>query len=455
MTFNLIFFICFSFISIILYHLLAKNYSDIFLLIISAIFYLLIDYRHALLFAVSIVISYYLTEYASSFSGRRRKIVSWLAIIFVISVLVFYKFFINVFDGFDFMADVIMPLGISYFSFKMISYIVDIGLTGKIGKKYSLLEYAVYISLFLQIVSGPITRISDFEFSNSYHKISKDELVENIRLVISGMFKKLVIAERLAVYTDYCFNNYMTMPTIALWMNMFFFSVQIYCDFCGYSEIAIGITRLFGLRCGNNFDLPYFSLTIKEFWNRWHISLSHWLRDYIYIPLGGSRTGKWQRIRNTMIVFGVSGIWHGNTWNYLVWGVWHGIFQSLSPKKEYIKHQFGKVLCYIGTLVIVAVGWIFFYYANVKDAFTYIRNMWRQFDLSVNGIIATIMPFTQDYACFAHFGIVCIMVLILYSYEWCKYQKREKEYSIETYVYIVSIILFGIFGQNNFIYANF
>lgn len=455
MTFNLIFFIFFSLVSIILYHTLAKNYSNIFLFVISIVFYLLMDYHHTLLLATSIVVTYYLIEFACAFTGRKRKLVSWIAVSFVVLMLAFYKFFPNSFNDFNFAANIIMPIGISYFSFKMISYIADIGLKGKTEKKYSLLQYAVYISMFSQIVSGPITRISEFEFSNCYNRISKDELVTNIRLIISGVFKKLVIAERLAVYTDYCFNNFMTMPTIALWINTFFYSVRIYCDFCGYSEIAIGITRLFGLHCGNNFCLPYFSLTIKEFWNRWHISLSHWLRDYIYIPLGGSRNGRWQRIRNTMVVFGISGIWHGNTWNYLVWGIWHGIFQSLSPKKECIKHKVGKLLCHIGTLTVVAIGWIFFYYSDVKNALAYIENMWKGFDISINSIILSVMPFTQDYACFAHLGIVSIMILILFLYEWCRNKNIRYDYHLEMNIYVVSIVLFGIFGQNNFIYANF
>jgi len=455
MTFNLIFFICFSFISIILYHTLGKSSNKFFLLVVSAIFYLLIDFYHTLLLAISIIITYYLTEFASAFAGMKRKLISWTALAFVVFFLSFYKFPLDSFTDFDFVVDVIMPVGISYFSFKMISYIADIGLKGKMERKYSLLEYAVYISLFSQIVSGPITRISEFEFTDSYNRISKDELVTNIRLIISGMFKKLVIAERLVVYTDYCFNNFMAMPTIALWINMFFYSVRIYCDFCGYSEIAIGITRLLGLRCGNNFYFPYFSLTIKEFWNRWHISLSHWLRDYIYIPLGGSRNGRWQRIRNIVIVFGVSGVWHGNTWNYLVWGIWHGIFQSLSPKKENIKHQLGNILCHIGTLAVVAVGWIFFYYSDVKNAFVYIGNMWKGVDISIDSIILMVMPFTHDYACFAHFGIVTIMICILFLYEWYKNRNIRYECQLEMYIYIVSIVLFGIFGKNNFIYANF
>ena len=455
MTFNLIFFICFSLVAIFLYHALGKKYSNVFLLVVSMVFYLLIDYHHTLLLIISIVVTYYLTEVAKSFVGTKRRVVSWIAVSFVISLLSFYKFFTNMANRFELAADVIMPLGISYFSFKMISYIADVGLKREEGKNYSLLEYAVYVSLFSQIVSGPITRISEFEFGSDYNKISKEEVTANIRLIISGMFKKLVIAERLAIYTNYSFSNFETMPTIALWINMFFYSVQIYCDFCGYSEIAIGITRMFGLHCNNNFCLPYFSLTIKEFWNRWHISLSHWLRDYIYIPLGGSKNGKWKKVSNTMIVFGISGIWHGSTWNYLIWGIWHGIFQSLSPRKEFVRHKIGKYLCYTGTLIIVAIGWIFFYYSNVKNAFVYLANMCKGFDISINSIILTVMPFTQDYACFAHLGVVSIMIFILFVYERCKNRNIRYDYRLEMYIYVVSIVLFGVFGQNNFIYANF
>jgi len=455
MTFNLIFFICFSLFAIFTYHAWAKNYSNTYLLFISIVFYSLVDFRHALLLVGSIIVTYYLVEMANAVGGKKKKIISGMAILFVILMLSFYKFFPSIMDGYDFASDILMPIGISYFSFKMISYVIDCGMKEKQERSYSLLEYAVYVSLFSQIVSGPIARISDFEFGKAYNRISRDEVRANVRLIISGMFKKLVIAERLAIYTDYCFNNYRSIPTIALWMNVVFYSIRLYCDFCGYSEIAIGITRMFGLYCRDNFCRPYFSMTIKEFWNRWHISLSHWLRDYIYIPLGGSRSGKWQKLRNTIITFTVSGIWHGNSWNYIVWGVWHGIFQILSPKKECLKHWLGKFFCYIGTLLVIAIGWIFFYYRDIKNAFNYIGNMWKGFDISINSIIASVMPFTQDYACFAHFGIVCMMIGILFLYEWMRNRNMCYAYRLEMYIYVVSIILFGVFGQNSFIYANF
>lgn len=454
MTFNLLFFIGFSFVSFLIFYSLSQKYSNIFLLSISIVFYLLIDYRHFLLLAVTIVVTFYLTQYASGCAGIKSKIISFIAISIVVLSLVFYKYF-SVPNNFNFATDVIMPIGISYFSFKMISYIVDVGLKRNAEKEYSLLEYALYVALFSQIISGPISRISEFEFSKQQNKVSRDEFITDICLIISGVFKKVVIAERLAIYTNYCFNQFEILPTLALWMNMFFYSIQIYCDFCGYSEIAIGITRMFGFKCSDNFRTPYFSLTIKEFWNRWHISLSLWLRDYIYFPLGGSRKGKLKKYVNTVIVFLISGIWHGNTWNYLVWGIWHSIFQIFSPRKEKIKGWIGRKICHIGTFMVVSIGWIFFYYSNIEYACTYIRNMWKTFDFSLNSIIAAVMPFTWDYACFSHLGIVSIMIFTLFLYEWYKNKKKKYDFHFEICFYIVSIVLFGIFGQNSFIYANF
>ena len=456
MTFNLLFFIMFSIVALFLYHGIFKSHRNSFLLVISIIFYTMLDYKHMLLLFFSIFLTYFMVQKSCANIGIKRKIIAWCAIFWLLLALCFYKYFMGVMEKLDIVVLVILPVGISYYTFKMISYIAENCLKKESGScQYSAMEYAVYVSLFSQIVSGPISKISDLKLSSAYIGISKQGLLENGRLIISGVFKKMVIADRLAVYTNYCFSHYSSMPVVALWMNVVFFSIQIYCDFCGYSEVAIGITRMFGLSCPDNFNLPYFSLTVKEFWHRWHISLSTWLKDYIYIPLGGNRKGKWTGIRNVICVFVVSGLWHGNTLNFLLWGLWHGLFQSLSPSLRSLQRWWQRLICRIVTLLAVGIGWIFFYYSKLTDAVKYLWSLTGKLQLSVGVIIQSILPFSSDYSCFAHFGIVFIMIGILFMYELFQYKGKKVDIGLEIVIDFIFIVMFGIFGTNNFIYANY
>lgn len=451
---NVLLFLLFSFGVVFIYFLLPQKKRKYFLFIASILFYYLCETRFGLLMLISVVITYRIGMSISVCQDKKkRKNILLAGVVFAIGVLGWFKynaFFIGSNNG---TVQIILPLGLSYYSFRMISFLIDVYRKRRIMEEISFIDYSIYIVFFPQIISGPIARIDMLNESAWKASLTLKKVTDNLVLILSGLFKKLVIAERIGEYTEVVFTNYANYPTLALWICMFFYSVQLYCDFAGYSEIAIGITRLLGFECKDNFKLPYFSCSVKEFWNRWHISLSLWLRDYVYIPLGGNRKGLIRRVINVLIVFIISGIWHGSTGNFILWGLFHGLFNILSIYKYTDKIK--KMACQISTFIIVSIGWIIFYFSSLTDVLGFLRLMLKDFSISTEIIINSIMPFTMDYSCFAHFGIVSIMILLLFIMEVKDYMGKEANKTYRSCLYLASLVLFGVFGKSSFIYANF
>jgi D-alanyl-lipoteichoic acid acyltransferase DltB (MBOAT superfamily) len=276
--------------------------------------------------------------------------------------------------------------------------------------------------------------------------------IKGLKLIITGLFLKYVIAERLVFYVDTIFGNYVSYNGMALMLAAFFYSVEIYCDFAGYSSMSIGVAQIFGIECGDNFNRPYLSTNIKEFWSRWHISLSSWLKDYIYIPLGGNRKGKLRRNINIIITFLVSGIWHGNGTGYIFWGLYHGILNILPTRKT--DRQFVKAVMIFANFVAVTIGWIFFKLENVVEGFEYIKHMIMSFKINLSSITEALLPFTNDYSCVAFMLTVCVFILVELVLEIRV--KDSKYYSPAVYMFFVaSLVLFGVFGSSGFIYMNY
>ena len=346
-----------------------------------------------------------------------------------------------------------MPLGISYYTFKIISYLADIYLQ-KRAPETSFIHYAIYVSFFPQIICGPIARSLEITDTLKKDLIFNKSLVHSgSLLILSGLFKKLVIADRLNIYVNSIFSSPAAYPSLALWMAAFFYTVQLYCDFAGYSEIAIGICNLFGFTSRSNFNLPYFSYNIKDFWKRWHISLSSWLQDYIYIPLGGNRKGVLRQKFNVLITFLVSGLWHGNGLNFIAWGLYHGILNLFPSKKPVSK--WGQFFQTLITFLCVMFGWILFKASSIQNAAAFFLQMFSSWQFDMNSIIASIMPFTGDYSCLAHLLTVALFLLILLIYEWKEYLHPDRKYPSKYFIYAVSVLFFGMIGQNSFLYANF
>ncbi|MDE6682020.1 MAG: MBOAT family protein, partial [Muribaculaceae bacterium] len=369
---------------------------NIFLLIASYIFYgwwspvflILIFITSVSSFASGLMVEQSSREWV-------RKVWLWGNVALNLGILCTYKYF-NFFSA-SFVSmmksigwevdsitlDLILPVGISFYTFQALSYVIDVK-RKQIRATRDFFAFMAFISFFPQLVAGPIERATNLlpQFLRN-RRFDYGKGVEGMRLILWGLFKKMVIADNCAPMADKIFEGFQNVGSLNLWIGAFLFTIQIYCDFSGYSDIARGVARLFGVELMHNFRLPYFSKDIKEFWQKWHISLTSWFRDYLYIPLGGNRKGKWKRIRNTVIVFLTSGLWHGANFTFIAWGGYHAILYlpSMIAKKKggngdnrhrgYIR----SVLAMGITFLLVMIGWILFRARHISEAFEYIRMM--------------------------------------------------------------------------------
>jgi alginate O-acetyltransferase complex protein AlgI len=274
--------------------------------------------------------------------------------------------------------DLILPLGISFYTFETISYIVDVYL-GKVKPVRSLLNYALYIMFFPHLIAGPIVRARDF-----LHQLDRPKqfrwqrLAGGSWLFLLGLFKKAVVADHLATFVDPVFAHPDQFGAGAIWLGVLGYSFQIYCDFSGYTDMARGLAQTLGFNLPLNFRLPYLAGDISEFWQRWHISLSTWLRDYVYIPLGGSRGGSWRTCRNLFLTMLLGGLWHGAKWTMVVWGAYHGlllILHRVLPWPRVLASKAGRLVCMAGTFLLVSVGWVFFRADSLAAAGLILRRM--------------------------------------------------------------------------------
>ena len=329
---------------VLYWFVLQKNLKvqNVFILLASYVFYGWWDYRFLALIALSTLIDFAVAKYMVKYTNRsRQKILLGISLVVNLGFLGFFKycnFFIE--SWIDVWArlgvemhpttlQIILPVGISFYTFQTLSYTIDV-YKGKLKPESNLINFAAYVAFFPQLVAGPIERASNLLPQFSRKRIfNNEQAISGLNLILWGLFKKVVIADSCATYVNAIFENPGQHNSLTLILGAVYFAFQIYGDFSGYSDIAIGTARLFGFELMHNFKLPYFSRDIAEFWRRWHISLSTWFRDYVYIPLGGSRGSRWQQIRNVFIIFLVSGFWHGANWTFIIWGAIHALLLSL------------------------------------------------------------------------------------------------------------------------------
>ena len=373
---------------------LKLRLQNAFVVIASYVFYGWWDWRFLLLIAF--------TSFCSWGSGlligkasTQNKAKAWTAANIVINLAIlalfkYYDFFVSEFGQlFDISTDslllrIILPVGISFYTFQALSYSIDV-YRKKIEPTKDIIAFFAFISFFPQLVAGPIERATNLlpQFLTN-RKFSYDQGVDGMRQILWGLFKKIVVADNCATYVDQVWATYDTQTGSTLLLAAILFTFQIYGDFSGYSDIAIGTAKLFGIKLMRNFNNPYFSRDIAEFWRRWHISLTTWFRDYVYIPLGGSRVGKWKIVRNTFVIFLVSGIWHGANWTFLAWGAFHAILFLplilLGANRKYtnqvaegrILPTWHEALQMLFTFSIVVLGWIIFRAETIGQAWEYI-----------------------------------------------------------------------------------
>ena len=375
--------------------------QNLLLLISSYIFYSWWDWRFLSLIFFSTLVDYIIgLKIYKNNDETIRKLYLWISILINLSLLGFFKYFNFFIDSWiDLLSNlgyehrsiwtlnVILPVGISFYTFQTMSYSLDI-FYEKLKPTKDFISFASFVSFFPQLVAGPIERASNLlPQILSARVFNYEQGVQGIRLILWGMFKKVVIADSLGWRVDYIFNNYQNLDGGILLLGLIYFSFQIYCDFSGYSDIAIGTAKLFGFELMSNFRFPYFSRDIGEFWRRWHISLSTWFRDYMYIPLGGSKVSKWLSIRNIFIIFVVSGFWHGANWTFIVWGLIHasfyiplflkGINRRYTTNVVAEKNWFPtiKELCKMTfTFFLTMIAWVFFRSKNITDALIYLES---------------------------------------------------------------------------------
>jgi len=403
MLFNSIDFAIFLPIVFVLYwFVINKNlkWQNAFIVVASYVFYGWWDWRFLSLITFSIVVDYFIGVFLGKEENqRKRKLLLWISICVNLGFLGFFKyynFFVDnfvaafSFFGMDIKAqslNIILPVGISFYTFQALSYTIDV-YKRRLEPTKDFIAFAAFVSFFPQLVAGPIERATNL-LPQFYKKRTFDysKAVDGLRQILWGLFKKVVIADNCAQFANQIFNNSADMNGSTLLLGVLFFTFQIYGDFSGYSDIAIGTARLFGFDLMRNFNFPYFSRDIAEFWRRWHISLSTWFRDYLYIPLGGSHGGTWTKIRNTFIIFIVSGFWHGANWTFIAWGALNAIyFLPLLLTNKNRNHlgtvAQGKLLpdakeffSILFTFGLTVFAWIFFRAENLGHAFSYISGI--------------------------------------------------------------------------------
>lgn len=458
--------------------------QNLLLLGASFFFYACWDYRFLFLLIFSISLDYFSgIKMAEAGTKNRKKFWFWLSVLINVGFLGFFKyynFFIDSFadmlSAFGFKANfwtlrVILPVGISFYTFHGLSYVIDI-YKDKIKPERNFVDYAVFVSFFPLLVAGPIERATHLLPQIKRKRVfDYSKAVDGLRQILWGLFKKIVIADNCSGYVNLVFSDSAHYSGAAHILAAIVFAFQIYCDFSGYSDIAIGTAHLFGIDLLRNFAYPYFSRDIAEFWRRWHISLSTWFRDYLYIPLGGSKVGTLKKVRNTIIIFVVSGFWHGANWTFIVWGLLNAIYiiplivfdknrthlSIVAGENRFLSlKDFGKIML---TFALTTIAWVFFRADSLKSAFNYFRdgihNSFVQTANNSHGLI------NGDFA--------PVLFVVITSFIIIEFIGRREQFALSIlknwrfaflryafYVLIAcSILLLGNFEGNQFIYFQF
>ena len=484
MLFNSIDFAIFLPVVFFLYWFVVnKNlkFQNALIVFASYVFYGWWDWRFLSLIIFSTVVDYVVGQkLRTEQQPIKRKVLLWLSIIVNLGFLGFFKyynFFLdNFLDAFTVFGahikanslNIILPVGISFYTFQTLSYTIDV-YKKKLEPSQDFMAFSAFVCFFPQLVAGPIERATNL-LPQFYKRrtFEYDKAVDGMRQILWGLFKKVVIADNCAVFANHAFNNSADLNGSTLVLGAIFFTFQIYGDFSGYSDIAIGTSRLFGFNLKQNFATPYFSRDIAEFWRRWHISLSTWFRDYLYIPLGGSRGGIWQKVRNTFIIFIVSGFWHGANWTFIIWGALNAVYflpllltkrnrNNLSVIAEgKLLPSFRECFAMLTTFALTVFAWIFFRAESLNHAFIYI-----------GGIFSETAFASLEFKNLEDFIITIIIILFFLVFEW--FGRRDK-FAIEKlflntnrkyrfliyYIILLVIIYFSIKGEEQeFIYFQF
>jgi alginate O-acetyltransferase complex protein AlgI len=446
------------------------------LLVASYFFYASWDYRFLFLLIFSTLLDYY-TGLKMNDAGneKHRRFWFWLSVLVnvgFLGVFKYYNFFVTSFveflDRLGLHADVwtlqvILPVGISFYTFHGLSYVIDI-YKRNITAERNFIEYAVFVSYFPLLVAGPIERATHLlPQIKKKRYFDSQQAIEGVERILWGLFKKVVIADSMAIIVNTVYADASNFNAMALCIAAIAFSFQIYGDFSGYSDIAIGVSKLFGIDLLRNFNFPYLSRNIAEFWRRWHISLSSWFRDYLYYPLGGSKVNFWTSVRNVFIIFLVSGFWHGANWTFIIWGGLHALFfvpsfltgtnrkyQSDIITKESWLPKLSDGIHILITFTLVTIAWIFFRSDSISSSFLFLQNMF----FGVSGkslILQNNQLLSFGFTFFLFFGM---SLYFLYRQNGICVPKQSTLF-VTSLTLLVFITLFGEFTEQSFIYFQF
>lgn len=398
---------------LIIYFIVPKKYKNIVLLVFSLIFYFYGEPKYILLMLIEVLFSYYMTRYL-----ERNKSKSLLGIIVSIHILLlcifkYFNFIIsninNIFNSNISLLNIVLPIGISFYTFQIISYEVDV-YRGKVKASKNLIDFMTYVFLFPQLIAGPIVRYESVNKELKERKVSFENFSYGVNRFVIGLFKKIVIANNIGELTNILTSS-SEVSVLLYWILGISYMLQIYFDFSGYSDIAIGIGRMIGFNFPENFNYPYIASNVTDFWRRWHITLSSWFRDYVYIPLGGNRVSTLKHIRNILIVWMFTGLWHGASWNFIIWGLYFGII--LIIEKYFLNNILNKLPKIIGniyTLFIVMISFIIFSSEDLNSSFIVIKGLFsfNSIDLYNNFILYYI----RSYGFIILFGLLFSTPLI-------------------------------------------
>ena len=452
----------------------TKTVQNAFLLLVSYIFYSFWDWHFLFLLLFSTFLVYYTgIKIQDRTSTKSKSFWFWLSIIINVGFLGIFKYydffavsFSNLVLNFGFKVSPltlkwILPVGISFYTFHGLSYSIDV-YKSRIKAENNFIDYALFVSYFPLLVAGPIERATHLLPQVKTKRVFNfQQAKEGLFMIVWGLVKKVVIADTCATYANAIFDHYESMNSLSLALGAVFFAFQIYGDFSGYSDMAIGISKLFGIELLRNFNYPYFSRDIAEFWRRWHISLSSWFRDYVYIPLGGSKGSKLKQVRNVFIIFLLSGFWHGANWTYIAWGFLNALYflplllqnknrsniETITLKLDF--DSFKTVFHILVTFSITCFAWIFFRANSIVAAFDYIKRMF------TNGV------FEWQYLANRRYNYEIIMLIILFIVvEWNTRTKQEpisgKQSMLKLIICIASLLALGTYSDyKEFIYFQF
>lgn len=462
---DLQFFFFFVVVSLLYYRLRHK--SRIWMLLVaSSYFYMVFKPIYILILAVTIVVDYFAGIWIDSAEGKKRKALLVLSLITNIGFLAYFKYFNFFHENITAILTLLhlpnpiprfeaeLPIGLSFHTFQAMSYTIEIYRKNeKPERNFSI--YSLYVLFYPQLVAGPIERPQNllWQFRTEFAYDSQN-IREGLFRILWGLFKKVVIADRLALVVDAAYADPGQHSGLTLWIATFFYTFQIYCDFSGYSDIAIGCARVMGFKLMENFNVPYIATSIADFWRRWHISLSGWFRDYLYIPLGGSRVGEWRTNLNYLIVFMVSGLWHGAAWTFIIWGFLHGVYQvSARLRDRWIswslpKHPISSGIHWVTTFALVMLTWVFFRANGLGQALTILHKISL---IHWNDPIDVALSSNEMY-----FSLGLIALLMIKDVYWPSVSvTRWSRFMLFATGLIASIYFFGVFTSNQFIYFQF